>query len=47
VFTDTPRDRLQLTAQYDSVSVSIGLTRDDVRHLVAALDDWLYVSRPS
>lgn len=46
VFTDNVNDgRLQLAAQFASVTVSIGLTRDDVRTLSLALEDWLYESR--
>jgi hypothetical protein len=47
VFTDkVVEDRLQLAAQFDHITVAIGLTRDDVRHLVDALDGWLFDSRP-
>lgn len=48
VFTDLVNDgRLQLAAQFASVTVTIGLTRDDVRQLVNGLDEWLYDSRPA
>ena len=48
VFTDlVDDDRLQLAAQFASVTVTIGLTRDDVRQLVQGLDEWLYDSRPA
>lgn len=48
VFTDLVNDgRLQLAAQFASVTISIGLTRDDVQELAQALDEWLYDSRPT
>jgi len=48
VFTDLINDgRLQMAAQFASVTVAIGLTRDDVQELAQALDEWLYESRPA
>lgn len=48
VFTDLVNDgRLQLAAQFAGVTITIGLTRDDVRQLINGLDEWLYDSRPA
>ena len=38
---------LAMGMQFRGVSLSIRLTRDDVRDLVQGLDEWLYDSRPA
>jgi len=41
------RDDLLVSMQATPVAIAAALSRDDVRDLVQALDDWLFDSRPT
>jgi hypothetical protein len=41
------REDLLVSLQVHPTAIAAALSRDDVRDLVQALDDWLYDSRPT
>lgn len=43
----TPGGALAISMHCGPVALLLGISRDEVRDLVQALDDWLYESRPS